>query len=356
MARALTCQDFSSIVKEICDGPASCVCPGKEPLCLLSPPLYPPFPWENGSANFSKNISCVSSFIPCSAGATRSFWRWSSTAGGFSNRGVLFGPYCPVYGVGALLFLLLFYRLIQGKPWKQRLLWLPLLFVGCMVSATLVELGASLSLPGTDRELALADLCQLPLPFSGADRPLPPLSASAWGGLFFLYVLQPLLDRGLAALSPRAGAGWPLCWPCLWGLTWCSSWWAHFLNREALTWTPHSFTRNTRLPWPPSSPQLPDPGLRIAVRQQGGPVFPPVRPGRLAGRRYAPLPGPYRLVQRPLLRQRPSPGRPVLGTDRPGRWVHRPFPRPPFSPGYVPTTARPATGPPGPFWIPWPPR
>ena len=34
--------------------------------------------------------------------------------------------------------------------------------------------------------------------------PSPPLSASAWGGLFFLYVLQPLLDRGLAALSPRA--------------------------------------------------------------------------------------------------------------------------------------------------------
>lgn len=76
--------------------------------------------------------------------------------------------------------------------------------------------------------------------------------------------------------------------------------------------------------------QLPDPGLRIAVRQQGD--LPPVRPGRLAGRRYAPLPGPYRLVQRPLLRQRPSPGRPVLGTDRPGRWVHRPSRAPLFLP------------------------
>ena len=27
-------------------------------------------------------------------------YRW-----GFSNRGVLFGPYCPVYGFGALIFL-----------------------------------------------------------------------------------------------------------------------------------------------------------------------------------------------------------------------------------------------------------
>lgn len=38
--------------------------------------------------------------------------------------------------------------------------------------------------------------------------------------------------------------------------------------------------------------QLPDPGLRIAVRQQGDPFFRPVRPGRLAGRAVRPSPRP----------------------------------------------------------------
>ena len=39
-------------------------------------------------------------------------YRW-----GFSNRGVLFGPYLPIYGIGALVFLLCFGRYVQ-KPAK----------------------------------------------------------------------------------------------------------------------------------------------------------------------------------------------------------------------------------------------
>ena len=34
---------------------------------------------------------------------------------GFSNRGVLFGPYCPVYGFGALAFLICFHKLLKNK-------------------------------------------------------------------------------------------------------------------------------------------------------------------------------------------------------------------------------------------------
>jgi len=44
-------------------------------------------------------------------------YRW-----GFTNRGVLFGPYCPVYGVGALAFLFTVSKLIRKKKpdetWK----------------------------------------------------------------------------------------------------------------------------------------------------------------------------------------------------------------------------------------------
>lgn len=122
---------------------------------------------------------------------------------GILQPGVLFGPYCPVYGVGALLFLLLFYRLIQGKPWKRRLLWLPLLFVGCMVSATLVELGASYLCEALTGSWPWQTYVNYRYHFQGRIA-LSPSIRFGLGGLFFLYVLQPLLDRGLAALSPRA--------------------------------------------------------------------------------------------------------------------------------------------------------
>ena len=266
---------------------------------------------------------------------------------GFSNRGVLFGPYCPVYGVGALLFLLLFYRLIQGKPWKQRLLWLPLLFVGCMVSATLVGAGRLLSLPGTDRELALADLCHYRYHFQGRIA-LSPSIRFGLGGLFFLYVLQPLLDRGLAALSPPGLGRLAALLAVLMGIDLVFLVGTFFLTGRHMDTTVSHAIRgfHGRLP-----SQLPDPGLRIAVRQQGG--FSASAPGRWQAA-VRPLPGPYRLVQRPS-RQRPSPDVLFWALTAPGRWVHRPSRAPFFSRlcTYDRQTGHRTAGP---FWIPWPPR
>ena len=81
-------------------------------------------------------------------------YRW-----GFSDRGVLFGPYCPVYGFGSLLFIFLVYPLIKGKGLRDKLLYIPIVFVCCALSA------------------------------------LSPSIRFGLGGTFFLYVLQPLFEK-----------------------------------------------------------------------------------------------------------------------------------------------------------------
>ena len=41
---------------------------------------------------------------------------------GYFDRGVLSGPYCPVYGFGAIAFLLTVNRFLKNKPLKKKLL------------------------------------------------------------------------------------------------------------------------------------------------------------------------------------------------------------------------------------------
>ena len=63
-------------------------------------------------------------------------YRW-----GFSNRGILVGPYLPIYGIGALVFLLCFGRYVQ-KPAKGVRRWLQvgLVFLGCMTAVSYTHL------------------------------------------------------------------------------------------------------------------------------------------------------------------------------------------------------------------------
>lgn len=128
-------------------------------------------------------------------------YRW-----GFTNRGVLFGPYCPVYGVGALLFLLLFSRLLQGKSRKIRFLLLPVLFAGCAISATVVELAASYLCQWLTGSWPWQTYVNYPYHFQGRIA-LSPSLRFGLGGVVFLYGIQPLLDRGIALLPANVRTG-----------------------------------------------------------------------------------------------------------------------------------------------------
>ena len=80
-------------------------------------------------------------------------YRW-----GFTNRGVLLGPYCPVYGVGALVFLLCFSRLMAKREpswirWAKPVLVFLLHDHGHRHRA-----GHQLHSGGPHRSLALADV------------------------------------------------------------------------------------------------------------------------------------------------------------------------------------------------------
>lgn len=123
---------------------------------------------------------------------------------GFSNRGVLFGPWCPVYGFGALIFIFVAYRFIKDKPLKTKLLMIPVVFLFCMISATLLELLTSY-------------LCEFVLGywpwqtyatsypnfnFQGRIA-LSPSLRFGLGGTIFLYLLQPVFEKLLKKLGDK---------------------------------------------------------------------------------------------------------------------------------------------------------
>ena len=130
-------------------------------------------------------------------------YRW-----GYSDRGVLLGPYCPVYGVGALAFLLCFGWLLKKRGghlfrWVLR----PLaLFVGCMAMATAIELVTSYILEALTGAWPWQTYRDYAINFEGRIA-LSPSIRFGLGGLLFLYVLQPLFRRLVHCLSSRVRLG-----------------------------------------------------------------------------------------------------------------------------------------------------
>ena len=133
-------------------------------------------------------------------------YRW-----GYSDRGVLFGPYCPVYGVGALAFLLCFgwLRKKEGGMWF-RWFWRPVaLFLGCMVVATAIELATSYLLELATGSWPWQTYKDYAINFQGRIA-LSPSVRFGLGGVLFLLVLQPLFERlvGAMPLRLRQGVFW----------------------------------------------------------------------------------------------------------------------------------------------------
>lgn len=121
---------------------------------------------------------------------------------GYSDRGVLHGPYCPVYGVGALAFLLCFHRLMaQKEPRWLRLLKPLIIFLGCMTVATGIELVTSYLLEWLTGSWPWQTYVDYGINFQGRIA-LSPSVRFGLGGVFFLFVLQPLFQRMVSALSP----------------------------------------------------------------------------------------------------------------------------------------------------------
>ena len=122
---------------------------------------------------------------------------------GFSNRGVLFGPYLPVYGVGAMAFLLQVYPVIRKKEYKKRLLWIPVVFLLCMLIATAIELVTSYALEAIIGSWPWQTYADYKINFQ-ARIALSPSVRFGLGGVLFLYVLQPLFEKLTGRLSEKA--------------------------------------------------------------------------------------------------------------------------------------------------------
>ncbi len=121
---------------------------------------------------------------------------------GFSNRGVLFGPYCPIYGVGALIFILIVGRILKDKKRKDKILLIPVVFILCMAIATSIELIASYLCEWLLGSWPWQTYVDYKYNFQGRIA-LSPSLRFGLGGILFLYIIQPLYERLYSKLSNK---------------------------------------------------------------------------------------------------------------------------------------------------------
>lgn len=124
-------------------------------------------------------------------------YRW-----GFSNRGVLFGPYCIIYGIGALILIFSLTGLQKKRIYLGRLSVTPFfVFFSIVLIATAVELIGSYIMEFTTGSW-LWDYRRFAFHFQGRIALNPSLRFGI-GGMLFLYLLQPLFLKLTSHLSEK---------------------------------------------------------------------------------------------------------------------------------------------------------
>ena len=121
---------------------------------------------------------------------------------GYIDRGVLFGPYCPVYGFGALAFIFTVGRMLKDKPLKKKLIMIPFVFLSTMAIATLIELITSYLCEWVLGSWPWQTYFDYKYNFQGRIA-LSPSIRFGIGGVLFLYIMQPLFEKLIGKLNKK---------------------------------------------------------------------------------------------------------------------------------------------------------
>jgi len=121
---------------------------------------------------------------------------------GFSNRGFLFGPYTPIYGFGALIFILILMPKLRRTSYPKKFLYILPTFLACMVIATGLELVTSYLMEWTTGSWPWQTYVDYDYHFQGRIA-LSPSIRFGLGGTFFLYGLQPLFEAGVGKIKDQ---------------------------------------------------------------------------------------------------------------------------------------------------------
>ena len=121
---------------------------------------------------------------------------------GFSNRGFLFGPYCIIYGFGALVLIFMLRGLQQKQIRVGGISITPVLvFLGIVVITTVIELFGSYVMEMLTGSW-MWDYTKYDIHFQGRIA-LNPSLRFGLGGMVFLYVLQPLFEKMTGGMSEK---------------------------------------------------------------------------------------------------------------------------------------------------------